>query len=719
MKLLKKTLSLLLTVCLLVTGLTMSATAADATVVTGDYVTGATLNLNEGISILFLATASNLSSYDSTYLSVDYYDRDSATQQTAEIPAVDYVSGSTSYKSYNFDAIAPDRMADTVTATLYGTKSGTLYQLGSSVTYSVKTYVTNMYQTTLDTSSSNYNDTDLQTLLADILYYGEASRLYTQTSSTSLISDCSWVTTAKSSGVIEPTSVKALTYKDNTVTSSTEHASWSSVGLNLRENPAILYKFKLTANAGGISNYKLMVSVGDGEAEAIELSKDYYDRTEKCYVYRYRGLNPTEMGEKVSAYIADASGNVVSAVLDYSVESYAYYCWSETAAGTTETDAISTELYNLTQALLRYGDVAVAFFSRLNVPFSKGININGLEDDRLSSYITAGTDYLSQDVTYSNIVSAGFDHVRLPVDFRRYGVNSTYTALNSTYMNSSFTGKVDAIIDKAIDAGLYVILDFHGWSDITVDDIDNFVTIWGLVAEHYKDYSHMLSFELLNEPFNTDSTLLGKNPTQLNTAQAKAISAIRATGSNNADRLLICCTADGNKAYMLDQLSLPDDDNLAVAIHEYEPKAFTHQYFSWSDYSGVTYDLDDNFATLTSGDENYTAQKEALVYDLYCINKFKANTGIPVILTEFGLNTVYAEDNDKDTYLRYITNWCRENRVSWTCWEYGEWGDKTGQMALFLRGGESWTSSYASSYSASWYTSASWDETALNALFLK
>lgn len=61
MKLWKKSLSLLLTVCLLVTGLTMSATAAEVSKVEGDFFAGANLNLNEGIAIQFLTTTTALS----------------------------------------------------------------------------------------------------------------------------------------------------------------------------------------------------------------------------------------------------------------------------------------------------------------------------------------------------------------------------------------------------------------------------------------------------------------------------------------------------------------------------------------------------------------------------------------------------------------------------------------------------------------------------------
>ncbi len=363
MKITKKTLAVLMAICLIVSSLTMSAFATD----TEDGVfAGANLNLNEGIAIQFFVYADAVAGYDSSYLEVEYLDRDD-TAATTQLEGVDYVADGINCKKFKLDVIAPDRMGDDVTATLYGVNGEKApVKLGESYTYSVKQYVENVYGYTTDFDNALYGNTTLKTLLADILYYGEMARLYTGTSDTPIYSDtdCAWVDELRTEGEVDNdsiSSVKDLAYPDG-VTSSTEHASWTSIGLNLRESPAILYKFKLTANACGISNYKLMVSVGDGEAEAIELSKDYYDRTEKCYVYRYRGLNPTEMGEKVSAYIADASGNVVSAVLDYSVESFAYYCYTETNGGTEFTDAVNEELFNLTQALISYGKSVEAYF---------------------------------------------------------------------------------------------------------------------------------------------------------------------------------------------------------------------------------------------------------------------------------------------------------------------------------------------------------------------
>ena len=370
----------MLAICLTVSVVAVSASAAGAN---DSVFAGANLNLNEGIAIQFLAYPEAVEEYDSSYLSVKYRDRDE-TLLTKEIEGVEYTFNGKGYILYRFDAVSPDRMADVVNATLYGVKGGNDTQIGDTITYSVKQYVTNTY--------ANTTDTKLKTLLADILYYGEKARFYTGTNNTSLISDCSWVDTCKSDAVdmADISSVKNLTDFTNA------HVEWTSVGLNLRENPAILYKFKLTNKASGVSNYKLVVEVEGEKKLEYQLSAADYNKSERCYVYRFRGLNPTKMGETVTAYFVNAQGEKVSATLDYSVESFAKFCYDQTNGGTAFTSTVTEELYELIEALLAYGKSAKAYFDGVDLPV-----------DSVTYYIAENTD--SFHVTGRTDVVAGSD----------------------------------------------------------------------------------------------------------------------------------------------------------------------------------------------------------------------------------------------------------------------------------------------------------------------
>lgn len=335
--------------------------------------------------------------------------------------------------------------------------------------------------------------------------------------------------------------------------------------------------------------------------------------------------------------------------------------------------------------------------SSSGLPFKAGININGMEtflSDNQWGIFETGIENVTKESTYTNIKGQGFDYVRIPINF--YTVY--YEAEDYGYTTEELMGYLDTGIEYALNNDLYVMIDFHGWFYIgaEADDYEQFLYCWTQVANRYKDYSEKVIFELLNEPWYTNGkaqTYLSDS--RLNTMQAEAIEIIRGTGSNNATRLIVCCTADGNKAWKLSALSLPDDDNLAVAIHEYSPYNFTHQGFEWAGLKDQTTTLEaqGGFTSATS-------------WDFSQITKFMENTGIPVILNEFGVNLVKATTEDVQTYLSGITGFCTENGIPWAYWQY--YGDYSsdGSMSLYRK--------------SSWYSyTPIWDTTALDALFLR
>ncbi len=294
--------------------------------------------------------------------------------------------------------------------------------------------------------------------------------------------------------------------------------------------------------------------------------------------------------------------------------------------------------------------------------------------------------------TYENIASQGFDYVRLAVNFWR-----VYYDDNDNYTSEELLSAVDDAINNALKNDLYVMLDFHGWFYIGAEknDTEEFLYCWTQLAERYKNYSDKLVFELLNEPWYTNGkaqTYLSDS--QLNTMQANAIKIIRNSGGNNKTRLIVCCTADGNKAWKLSALTLPDDDNLAVAIHEYQPYNFTHQNFSWAGLGGKT--------TTLAAEGGFSS---ATGWDFSQIKNFMAKTGVPVILNEFGVNLGKATSEDITTYLSGITTFCKDNNIPWAYWQYYDGYNSQGSMALYRK-------------TSNW-SSYKWDQTALNALFLK
>ena len=367
--------------------------------------------------------------------------------------------------------------------------------------------------------------------------------------------------------------------------------------------------------------------------------------------------------------------------------------YSDSAIAAITDETLKAEM----QAIADELDEIISYMRTL--PFSRGVNVNRMEtflSENTYGAFEDGIEDLTNEATYTNIKSKGFDHVRIPVNF--YTIYFEAPTGKYGYTTEQLMQHIDTAIDLATKNGLYVILDFHGWFYIgsKENDYEDFLHCWTQVANRYKDYSDMLIFELLNEPWYTNGnpqTYLSDS--RLNQMQVEAINIIRNTGSNNADRLIICCTADGNKAWKLSALSeeLKACDNIAIAIHEYEPKSFTHQNFSWDAYGGKTTTLE------AAGGVG------SVDYDFGLIKKFMEETGIPVVLGEFGLNLDKATDEDVDTYIRYITTFCETNNIPWTYWQYRDGYSSEGSMSLYRK--------------TSYFGSVQWDEDALNALFLR
>ncbi len=197
--------------------------------------------------------------------------------------------------------------------------------------------------------------------------------------------------------------------------------------------------------------------------------------------------------------------------------------------------------------------------------FKKGINLgNRLEAPQEGDW---GGTVLASDFPF--IAKRGFDHVRIPVRFSGHAQSSApYT------IDAAFFSRVDTVLDQALAAKLAVIIDLHAYEEMASNpgaERARFVGLWSQIAARYQDRPDTVAFELLNEP---NTQLDGS----WNDVAAAAIAAVRAT---NPRRLLVVDTVFWADPSKLSSLTLPDDANLLVAVHVYEPKLFSFQGKSW------------------------------------------------------------------------------------------------------------------------------------------
>ena len=200
--------------------------------------------------------------------------------------------------------------------------------------------------------------------------------------------------------------------------------------------------------------------------------------------------------------------------------------------------------------------------SEVMLAMEPGINIG----NALDSYDTKrgfGEDsFLNQELCWGNpeitqglierIKSLGFRSVRIPVTW----YHNTYIDTDGKRkVGKYFKARVREVVDWALDAGLYVVINAHfdaakGFLFKIGESEEDFQTIlkdvedvWGDIADKFKMYGDKLVFESFNE-ISTSNAAYGNIVTtdkndQFTLLNQKFVDTVRATGFNNANRILI------------------------------------------------------------------------------------------------------------------------------------------------------------------------------------
>ena len=241
------------------------------------------------------------------------------------------------YYVFRFSNIAPDKMNDTITSVLYATKDGENVQIENE--YSIATYCYNLLGNSTD------SDSELRTLLVDMLNYGAASQLYTNYNTDNLVNAA--LTEEQNGWKTSETPV--LTDNLNTAAKTVENAAAEWIGAALRLTDRVEMKFILqTENISGLT-VKFTDSTGDVEYATVA-SKDFERRAAGGYYVYFDGFDASQMRDVVyvTAYNGDTA---VSNTIAYSVETYAYAKQNSTVAN----------LGDLVKAMMKYGDAAEAY----------------------------------------------------------------------------------------------------------------------------------------------------------------------------------------------------------------------------------------------------------------------------------------------------------------------------------------------------------------------
>ncbi len=280
-----------------------------------------------------------------------------------------------------------------------------------------------------------------------------------------------------------------------------------------------------------------------------------------------------------------------------------------------------------------------------NARLGRGVNLgNALEAPREGEW-----GVTLEEAYFKLIRDAGFDSVRLPVRWSAHALTDEPYTLEET-----FAQRVDWAIDQALAHRLNIVVNVHHYEELFKDPaahLPRLVGLWEQIARRYKDRPREVYFELLNEPH-------GKLQGQTwNDAIPPLLAAIR---KSNPTRPVIVGTDHWGSIAGLENLKLPDDANLIVTVHCYDPFEFTHQGAEWVEVAKQWRDR------RWVGNEEEQTQLRGLLERAAAWGKANHR---PIYLGEFGAYSK-ADMDSRVRWTRFVTREAERLGMSWSYWEF-------------------------------------------------
>ncbi len=244
-----------------------------------------------------------------------------------------------------------------------------------------------------------------------------------------------------------------------------------------------------------------------------------------------------------------------------------------------------------------------------------------------------------------------FDHVRMPI---RWEPEERSSAAPPYTITPEFLARVKEVVDATLDEGLHIIINMHHHHDLFDDaaaNKDRFLAQWTQISEYFKDYPDSLIFEILNEPNTTVTAEVW------NEYLADALDVIRV---ENPTRAVLIGTANWGGLGGLPDLVLPEDDNIILTIHYYNPFQFTHQGAEWSEGSE---------AWLGTVWQDTDLERQVVEGEFAPLRALSENEGVAVHIGEFGAYST-ADMVSREKWTTYLGRYFEEQGWSWAYWEF-------------------------------------------------
>lgn len=317
------------------------------------------------------------------------------------------------------------------------------------------------------------------------------------------------------------------------------------------------------------------------------------------------------------------------------------------------------------------------------LPFHRGVNLTGWFQAGSPREIQF-TKFTRKDLV--DIKSLGCDVIRLPINLHFMTDGEPNYTLDPLFLHF-----LDQVVDWCEELELHLILDNHTF-DVDADTDPNIgevlEPVWTQMAEHYKDRSERLYYEILNEPHGITDAQWGR-------IQEGVILAIRAVDKTHP---IVVSGAGWGSYNNLDALPRYDRAyNLIYSFHFYDPFLFSHQGASWTSPSmvslaGVPFphgagpmpacppDLKGTW--IESGLSSY--QTEGTVARVKALLDvavgFRDRRLVPVFCGELGVYRQNSDNEQRAHWYEEVRKYLEAKGIAWTSWDY------QGGFGLFHRG---------------------------------
>lgn len=329
------------------------------------------------------------------------------------------------------------------------------------------------------------------------------------------------------------------------------------------------------------------------------------------------------------------------------------------------------------------GNLAWQFAERLGIGWNLGNHFDA-HNNGISGEQFWGNPKATQ-ATFNKVKAAGFTTVRIPVTWMGHIDPAPDYKIEEAWLD-----RVAEVVGYAEKSGLIAIINMHHdggdsnyWlnirgaavnPEVQKQVLDQVTAMWGQIADKFKDKGEFLIFEAFNEihdggwGWGTNRNDGGKQYRCLNEWNQAFVNAVRASGGENADRILGIPAYCTNVDISLESFVMPEDsanDRLMMSVHCYDPYDFTlaAKINEW----GHTADPSRKVA----GDNEADLKK---VFEKIYVNYI--SKGIPVYMGEFGcVNRATAREQAfQQYYLKYYAKLAKTYGVPAMIWDNGAKG---------------------------------------------